>query len=86
MVNKYVIDVDWKEVSDTDQVVISYENIKAERNDVQKRGRKQKHYIVRGRALKLMLMRANKADEVREHFLKVEDPWRLVIGDFASAS
>ena len=69
LTKKYKENIDWKEISSADEMIISYEKqfgeISPKLDDAQKRGRKAKQYAVRGLALKKMIMCAGKADQMR---------------------
>ena len=77
LIPKYKVNEDYKEVSDTHETVIFFENLIAEISAIKKvahkRGVAQKYYLMRGKSFKKMVMRASKAESFRDYFLKLED-------------
>lgn len=76
---QYKENIDYKETDENDALVKLFENSKWRSISIykksHKRGKKQKYYLVSGRALKKMLMRCRtkKSDLICEYYLKVEE-------------
>jgi phage anti-repressor protein len=83
MRSNYTENIDYKEVTENDPIIQTYEQF--EKNSkcllistyktTHKRGSKPKYYLVTGRALKKMLMKAKttRGDDICEYYLKVEE-------------
>jgi phage anti-repressor protein len=75
----YKENVDYKETDENDPTVKLFENSEWRSESIQKKqhsgGKKQKYYLVSGRALKKMLMRCRtkKSEEICEYYIKVEE-------------
>lgn len=75
----YKENIDYKETDENDPTVKLFENSECGLIRIQKKqhsgGKKQKYYLVSGRALKKMLMRCRtkKSEEICEYYIKVEE-------------